>query len=76
MIDDLSILGDVTGKAMFGYVMHKGNKLAHLQLSRFGFPEAEFSVLLERRKRAAELSLTFPVVLCLYLLGGFKLSPA
>lgn len=63
------------GKAMFGYVMHKGNRLAHLQLSRFGFPEAEFSVLLWR-KRVAELSLTFPVVLCLYLLGGFKLSLA
>lgn len=52
----------VTGKAMFGYVMHKGDRLVHLRLSRFGYPEAQCSVRLWR-KRGVELSVTFPVVL-------------
>lgn len=55
-------LSKVTAKAMLGYVVHIGDRLVHLRLSRFGYPEGEHSVCLWS-KRAVELSVTFPVVL-------------
>lgn len=60
-------------EALLASAMHKGDRWAYLKWSWFSEPGAERLVSL-LGTRAVELSVTFPVVLWLHLLGGLKLS--